>query len=459
MMLWLINLTLLQTTFSQNVGIGTPIPMARLDINGDIATHSADIIITNTYNTALDVNTQKQRNYKILQSVPVIGNFVISGITSGVDGRTITLANRSGYPFQFINEDGNTIAANRIRLGVNGTLAIFNGGAATLKYDAVSQRWEVISSLDYFGGVGNSFWNSSGTDISNSNPGNVGIGGAAVFGYKLYVRGRGSFENTGLTGPASGGAMEIASTDVTGQQSIKIDGQKIQSTRSSSIITPSTAKNLLLNPFGGNVGVAYNNPSATFDVGRGTATGGTAAFRGAEHVTHINFSTTEETYIRGGKTGSAVYINDSHNGDVNIGNGGGTVNIGTTTGTTNIGGTGPVNVGATGRVNVGSGGLYSAQTGGLNMVPLGIFQYSYRSVGSSSPYTISGNVSNIVGNLKSSSSYSTPGGNVFALHLHYNPTLISGYSKIITIGSESHFFFDGYIAFGVYDTPRCYPRR
>jgi len=54
----------------------------------------------------------------------------------------------------------------------------------------------------------------------------------------------------------------------------------------------------------------------------GMALTGEADFAGTNSVSHINYSTTEATYIRGGKTGAAVNINDSHNGPVNIGAGG-----------------------------------------------------------------------------------------------------------------------------------------
>ena len=79
----------------------------------------------------------------------------------------------------------------------------------------------------------------------------------------------------------------------------------------------------------GNVGIGTTNPSATLFVTRGTAGSGTAVFEGSTHASHFNYSTAEDTYIRGGKTGAAVYINDSHSGSVYIGTGGGNVGIGT----------------------------------------------------------------------------------------------------------------------------------
>ena len=60
----------------------------------------------------------------------------------------------------------------------------------------------------------------------------------------------------------------------------------------------------------GRVGIGTPTPTAQLDVMRGTAPDGTAIFRGTTHVSHFNYSTNENTYIRGGKNGSNVIIND-----------------------------------------------------------------------------------------------------------------------------------------------------
>jgi hypothetical protein len=55
-------------------------------------------------------------------------------------------------------------------------------------------------------------------------------------------------------------------------------------------------------------------------VARGTGSYGTAMFRGSNYASHINYSTREDTYIRGGKPGSYVYLNDVNGGNVLMGN-------------------------------------------------------------------------------------------------------------------------------------------
>lgn len=70
----------------------------------------------------------------------------------------------------------------------------------------------------------------------------------------------------------------------------------------------------------GNIGIGISAPTAKLDVVRGTAPDGTAIFRGTTHVSHFNYSTNEDTYIRGGKNSSRVIINDVVDlGNVGIG--------------------------------------------------------------------------------------------------------------------------------------------
>ncbi len=97
---------------------------------------------------------------------------------------------------------------------------------------------------------------------------------------------------------------------------------------------------------GGQVGIGLTTADATLDVARGSGAQGTARFKGTLHASNFNYGTNEETYLRGGKTGASVYINDSHHGNVNIADGGGNVNIAAGGGNVNI---------ATGGGNVGIG--------------------------------------------------------------------------------------------------------
>ena len=70
----------------------------------------------------------------------------------------------------------------------------------------------------------------------------------------------------------------------------------------------------------GTVGIGINPAQATLDVARGIAGAGTARFQGTTFHSHFNYSTDENTYIRGGKTGSHIILNDQAGlGNVGVG--------------------------------------------------------------------------------------------------------------------------------------------
>lgn len=60
----------------------------------------------------------------------------------------------------------------------------------------------------------------------------------------------------------------------------------------------------------GNVGIGTTAPAAKLHVTRGTSVLGTAYFAGTSYGSHFNYSTSEDTYIRGGKPASNVIIAD-----------------------------------------------------------------------------------------------------------------------------------------------------
>lgn len=59
---------------------------------------------------------------------------------------------------------------------------------------------------------------------------------------------------------------------------------------------------------------------------------GSIMLQGTNVNSHFNHSTTENAYIRGGKTGATVLLNDAHNGPVSIAAGGGLTSFGGTIG-------------------------------------------------------------------------------------------------------------------------------
>lgn len=78
----------------------------------------------------------------------------------------------------------------------------------------------------------------------------------------------------------------------------------------------------------GQLGVGGVTPQANLDVARGTSASGTAVLHGTTYTTNINYGANEDWYLRAGKSGGTIFMNDVGTGDVTMCQGGGTVNIG-----------------------------------------------------------------------------------------------------------------------------------
>lgn len=241
---------------------------------------------------------------------------------------------------------------------------------------------------------------------------NVGIGISSPL-YKLDVAGTVRNSYTAMTSPGlfgrltSGGSLRIENSD--NLKFLTIDGGSLQAQQASGISSGTTAATLLLNPYGGNVGIRTTTPNASLSVYRGNGVDGTAAFFGTDHVSHFNYNIAENTYIRAGKTGSVVYINDTHNGDVDIAAGGGNVNVGNA--------------------------LYSSQTGGLNIVPLGIIKFSFQLLENGNAANAS--IVNVAGSLYNSWSINTSqgGDDYTTVLINLDVNQVGAYSSIVAVGS------------------------
>jgi Chaperone of endosialidase len=151
-------------------------------------------------------------------------------------------------------------------------------------------------------GGATSYWSANGTHIFNNNAGNVGIGISSPLATLDVARGT-AFNGTALLR----GTTHSSSFNYGAAEDTYIRGGK---SGSFVIINDETL---------GNVGIGNKTPTGTLDVARGSGPDGTALFRGTTHASSFNFGTTEHTYIRGGKNGSHVIINDITGGDVGIG--------------------------------------------------------------------------------------------------------------------------------------------
>jgi hypothetical protein len=85
-----------------------------------------------------------------------------------------------------------------------------------------------------------------------------------------------------------------------------------------------TSSNELMRIMGnGKVGIGVANPGAMLEIARGTAfnaPNGSLQINGTTYASHFNYGTSEDTYIRGGKAGGKVIINEyGDQGNVGIG--------------------------------------------------------------------------------------------------------------------------------------------
>ncbi len=162
-----------QLIFSQSVGINTATPAATLDVNGDVVFRTGTLAVANGITLALDVNITKFSYYRVEGPT---ADFTIAGITEGVDGRLLTLFNRSGFTMQLNNEDAGAALTDQIVTGTNASITITNKGIINLQYDGNEGKW-IVKSNSKGGAIGGGgFWELNGSNIFNNNTGNVGIG-------------------------------------------------------------------------------------------------------------------------------------------------------------------------------------------------------------------------------------------------------------------------------------------
>ena len=264
--------------FGQHLGINTQSPEAALDINGDIMLRSSELLLTDGNNLSVDVNSVPFSNYRI--SGPLT-NFSISGMSASGDGRLLTMFNRSGFVMTIINQDINALEIERIITGTGSDIMIQNDASVNLQYDTQVMAWIVRSNSG-----------NSSSDYTWKLNGNASIDANLHFlgttdNQPVIIK---SFNN-------------VVAKFQHGFPSNNYIGTNYQRT---------------------GIGMLEQGlPSHTLEVGLADLAGGSQGvlgIRGSNFMTHFNYSSTEDTYIRGGKIGSNILLNDlSGLGNVGIG--------------------------------------------------------------------------------------------------------------------------------------------
>ncbi len=275
------------------------------------------------------------------------------------------------------------------------------------------------------GGGGANSWNITGTNISNNNTGNVGIGQATPT-EKLQVEG-----NAKIGGAVWGTAADDKVLKFGDDNYVTIgevgadDSMEI---KANAINLKAVNGNILMPT--GDVGIGFTNPAAILgsrlEVLKGDGgTKGALTLYGTEHASEFYNFGQENVYIRGGKTGSNILLNNSP--------GLGNVGIGTSTPTQKLQ--------VAGNVAIGNE-MYSTATGGLNMVPIGVISY-YKTMNINSG-TINLTNTNIhvneAGNLVifSEISVNIATDDTVTTTFTLDPAICSQYTKIIAVGSTGY---------------------
>ena len=304
-----------------NVGIGIS-PNYKLDVDGDINISSGSSFKINGVAIATTDTT-----YTAGTGISISGTTIDSLITQYEDSNVLTLLNTTGITGGLKVTTGNVgigISPN-YKLDVDGDINISSGSSFKINGVAIA-----TTDTTYTAGTGITI---SGTTIDSlitqyedSNvltllnttgitgglkvtTGNVGIGISP--NYKLDVDGDINI-SSGSSFKINGVAIATTDTTYTAGTGITISGTTINSDITQ--YTDSNVQNLLsTNLIKIGIGIAAHS-SATLNIK------GETRFQGTERNSHLNYSTTEHTYIRGGKNTSYVLLNDN-GGNVGVGTG------------------------------------------------------------------------------------------------------------------------------------------
>lgn len=320
-LLFIFSLVAANYGFSQNIGFGTNQPQTMVDLNGDLAIRSTALTLANGVLNAVDVTTPKFSSFRVTgPNAP----FTIAGMVAASEGKLVTLFNRSGQNMAVANEAGTGNANARIITGTDANINVPNNASIQFQYDNTLTRWVVRNhSAPAVGVAISGGWGLSG-NTGNTPDNFIGTTDGAGLTLKQNASTVGFFwGNNVMLGINAGGLSsgnnnafilgKLRAPLTTSQYSVAIGTDAEISGDYQIIIGAPYHKT--------GVGLGYNEaPDHTLTVGR--RYGNTAAlgiYGGGGYHSHFNYGNTEDTYIRGGKLLSKVFINDYNGGDVIIG--------------------------------------------------------------------------------------------------------------------------------------------
>ncbi|MCU0375619.1 MAG: hypothetical protein MUF24_09935 [Chitinophagaceae bacterium] len=320
-MVILIGMACMPMARGQNIGFGTNQPQTIIDLNGDLAIRATALELTNGTHNAVNVSAR----FSSFRITGPTAAFTIGGLSAGSEGRLVTLFNRSGHTLTLTNETAEATAANRIITGTNAGLTLPANASVQLQYDQTLSRWVVRNhSAPPAGAAISGGWGLLGNALTTANN-FVGTTDGAPLTLKQNSTTVGYFAgNNVLLGINAGQGFESGNNNafILGKMRSPLTATQYSVAIGTDAEISGDYQIMIGAPYHKTgVGLGYNEgPTHTLTVGRKYGNEGALAIYGTgNYHSHFNYSNTEDTYIRGGKLLSKVYINDGNGGDVILG--------------------------------------------------------------------------------------------------------------------------------------------
>lgn len=247
---------------------------------------------------------------------------------------------------------------------------------------------------------------NSNTELSSNN-------------YARFNLGAGTNTTALASGFGTEGTLKINSpSPLTSSRYLSLDGNSIQARRINVLTDFKTENSLLLNPFGGNVGIGTTTANAPLQF---SSTSGV----NRKIVLYEESNNNHQFYGFGINDGILRYQTTG---------GGDHVFYSATSASTSKE---LMRVKSDGNMKV-SEGIYSSETGGLNIVPIGIAEVKVEEI--SNGFVSTPSFTNIVGNLivSGSSASGVQIDDFMVGNFKLDPTIVAQYSKIIGIGTMNY---------------------
>ncbi len=125
---------------SGNTGIATTQPNTRLDVNGDFSLRENNLFLANGNNHNLAIGLSSFANVS-----NTTGNYTITGISAGVDGKIFTIVNSTPFNLTIAHLDAGSDPINRINTLAGANISTIGNGSVTFQYSTIQNRWMVIA--------------------------------------------------------------------------------------------------------------------------------------------------------------------------------------------------------------------------------------------------------------------------------------------------------------------------